>query len=289
VIVTGAAGTIGVATATELERQGWQVIRLDREEDLRRRTVGVNLADPADIRTCFRRIEDEYGGADALVNNAGIFVGKSWDEITDEEVDEGVRQLRVDPSAVTKPQASFNPYGPRWPVDTGEFFIPSSATLLMATLGALIAGWRTPAPYRVWLVVSLAMMIDADLSGMKNTRGLDYLLLGELESAGESCETTKRDWQGRLCMAILYERLHRHPEAESERAAMQADLGDAAAYQMAEIYAQWGAIPKALDWLETAYRIMDSGLISLREDALLDPLRKEPRLQAIERKLNFPI
>jgi NAD(P)-dependent dehydrogenase (short-subunit alcohol dehydrogenase family) len=88
VIVTGAAGTIGVATATELERQDWQVIRLDREEDLRRRTVGVNLADPAEIRTCFRRIEDEYGGADGLVNNAGIFVGKSWDEITDQEVDQ---------------------------------------------------------------------------------------------------------------------------------------------------------------------------------------------------------
>src|ERR1700719_3934628 len=59
VIVTGAAGTIGIATATELERQDWQVIRLDREEDVLRRTVGVNLAAPADIRRCFRRIEDE--------------------------------------------------------------------------------------------------------------------------------------------------------------------------------------------------------------------------------------
>jgi NAD(P)-dependent dehydrogenase (short-subunit alcohol dehydrogenase family) len=88
VIVTGAAGSIGSETATELERQNWQVIRLDREDDLARKTIGCNLADPANIRSCFRRIEDEYGGADALVNNAGIFVGKSWDEITDEEVDQ---------------------------------------------------------------------------------------------------------------------------------------------------------------------------------------------------------
>jgi len=87
VILTGAAGTIGRATATALERQEWQVIRLDREEDLTRRVVGVDLTDPTDIRTCFRRIENEYGCADALVNNAGIFVGKSWDEINDEEVD----------------------------------------------------------------------------------------------------------------------------------------------------------------------------------------------------------
>jgi hypothetical protein len=48
------------------------------------------------------------------------------------------------------------PYGPHWPVDTGEFFIPSSAALLVATLGALTSGWRTPARYRIWLAVSLA-------------------------------------------------------------------------------------------------------------------------------------
>ena len=47
------------------------------------------------------------------------------------------------------------PYGPRYPVDTGEFFIPSSAALLVSTLGALVAGWRTPANYRVLLAVSL--------------------------------------------------------------------------------------------------------------------------------------
>jgi 3-oxoacyl-[acyl-carrier protein] reductase len=87
VIVTGAAGTIGGVTAAELERQDWQVIRVDREEDHPGGILGVNLADATEIRTCFRRIEDEYGGADALVNNAGIFVGKSWDEITDAEVD----------------------------------------------------------------------------------------------------------------------------------------------------------------------------------------------------------
>jgi hypothetical protein len=62
-------------------------------------------------------------------------------------------------SAAPPESLSLLPYGPRWPVDTGEFFIPSSATLLVATLGALIAGWRTPPRYRVWLLVSLAMIL----------------------------------------------------------------------------------------------------------------------------------
>ncbi|MDP9089241.1 MAG: DUF1772 domain-containing protein [Pseudomonadota bacterium] len=61
-------------------------------------------------------------------------------------------------SASPPESLSLLPYGPRWPVDTGDFFIPISAALLLATLGALISGWRTPVRYRVWLAVSLIMI-----------------------------------------------------------------------------------------------------------------------------------
>ncbi len=124
---------------------------------------------------------------------------------------------------------------------------------------------------------------------IKNSRGMNHLLLGELDAARESCDTPKRSWQGRLCMSILYDKLHRRSDAEAELAAMQAELGDSASYQYAEIYAQWGNIPKALDWLDTAYRLPDPGIGTLRVDSLIDPLRKEPRFQQIERKLKFPI
>jgi hypothetical protein len=43
------------------------------------------------------------------------------------------------------------PYGKAWPVDTGAFFIPFSAGMLIAGFGALVAGWRTPWRYR-WLL-----------------------------------------------------------------------------------------------------------------------------------------
>jgi hypothetical protein len=35
-------------------------------------------------------------------------------------------------------------------------------------------------------------------------------------------------------------------------------------------------------------RLRDPGLVELKTDPLMDPLRKEPRLQAIERELKFP-
>lgn len=43
------------------------------------------------------------------------------------------------------------PYGKAWPVDTGVFFIPFSAAMLIGGFGALIAGWKTPWQYR-WLL-----------------------------------------------------------------------------------------------------------------------------------------
>lgn len=43
------------------------------------------------------------------------------------------------------------PYGKAWPIDTGLFFIPFSAAMLVAGFGALTAGWKTPWRYR-WLL-----------------------------------------------------------------------------------------------------------------------------------------
>jgi TolB-like protein/tetratricopeptide (TPR) repeat protein len=119
-------------------------------------------------------------------------------------------------------------------------------------------------------------------------RGLALLQLGEDEAAQQSCNTPPFDWENRMCLAIAYNKLHRRPDAEAQLAAMTADLGDASAYQYAEIYSQWGDIPKALDWLETAYRLKDPGMVSLKVDEFIYPLRKEPRFQEIENQLGIP-
>jgi hypothetical protein len=50
----------------------------------------------------------------------------------------------------------------------------------------------------------------------------------------------------------------------------------------------WGNTPKALEWLETALQLRDLQLINLKTEPLLDPLRNDPRFQAIERELRFP-
>jgi len=64
-------------------------------------------------------------------------------------------------------------------------------------------------------------------------------------------------------LAVSYDKLGRRADAEAVLAKLKAVLGDASAYQYATIYAQWGDRAKALEWLETAMRLRDSGLIYL--------------------------
>jgi len=53
-------------------------------------------------------------------------------------------------------------------------------------------------------------------------------------------------------------------------------------------YVGVGDKERALTWLEKAYEERDCELRHLKIDPTLDPLRSEPRFQAILRRMNFP-
>jgi TolB-like protein/lipoprotein NlpI len=133
-----------------------------------------------------------------------------------------------------------------------------------------------------------AISVAPEFKATYADRGLAYYGLGDLERARTSCEMNPDFWPSQQCVAVVYDKLGRHAEAEAELAKMKAALGDNAAYQYATIYAQWGNRAKALEWLETALKLRDPGLENLKTDPLLDPLRQEPRLLAMERELKFP-
>jgi TolB-like protein/tetratricopeptide (TPR) repeat protein len=137
-------------------------------------------------------------------------------------------------------------------------------------------------------VLSEGIILDPDDKAFYTYRGFAYYALGALESARASCETS-RDFAGnQWCLAVTYDKLGKHADAEAEIAKLKASFGDVMAYQYAAFYAQRGDNPKALEWLETALRLRDAGLESLRTDSLMDPIRQEPRFQTVMRELKFP-
>jgi TolB-like protein len=114
-----------------------------------------------------------------------------------------------------------------------------------------------------------------------------YWGIGDFEAARAVCEKSSDQEFRHLCLAIGYEKLGRHSDAQTALASW-VSRGDADAVIYAIVYAQWGQRAKALEWLETALRLRDPGLVFIKTEPLLDPLRQEPRFQAIQRQLQFP-
>jgi tetratricopeptide (TPR) repeat protein len=137
------------------------------------------------------------------------------------------------------------------------------------------------------------LALDPAHPGALAVRGLAYYALGDYQKARASCEAGPRagkgsDYHIQVCLALTYEKLGRHADAEAMVTAVKSWYGDAGAFQYTQIYAQWGDVPRALQWLETALRLRDAGLSALKIDPLMDPLREQPRYQAVERALKFP-
>ncbi len=64
-------------------------------------------------------------------------------------------------------------------------------------------------------------------------------------------------------------------------------MGDAAVYQQSEVLVQWGRNSDAMARLQRALQVGDSGLTYAATDPFLDPLRSDPRFQALLKRLNF--
>jgi tetratricopeptide (TPR) repeat protein len=97
------------------------------------------------------------------------------------------------------------------------------------------------------------------------------------------------DYWGRVTgEALLAARQGNRPASLQKLERLRQLYADGASTQFAEIYAQLGDREAALSALERAYEVKDAGLTTMLVDPWLDPVRNEPRFQAIVRKMNFP-
>ena len=138
------------------------------------------------------------------------------------------------------------------------------------------------------VALNAATALAPDEPDIRIALGNVYYDLGNFERAQSECELGRELFLGQVCLAATYEKLGRHRNAQAELAKLRASAGDAGAFCYAEVYAQWGRPARALKWLDTAMRLRSPELARLKQDHSLDPLRKEPRFQAIERELKFP-
>jgi TolB-like protein len=89
-------------------------------------------------------------------------------------------------------------------------------------------------------------------------------------------------------LAMVYRALGRQADAEHELDQYKKLVGDARPYRMAEIYAQWGNAPAALQSLLRAEQFHDIYFFEVKVDPLLDPIRNDPQFKAFLARLKFP-
>lgn len=125
-------------------------------------------------------------------------------------------------------------------------------------------------------------------SGLVNALlGCTRLMQGRFEEAlATAAREVLPDFR-RWATTMALHALGRAAESEAELSKLTRDHGDAAAYQIAEVYGYRGDVERGFEWLERAYRQRDPGLSHTAEDLLFKSLHDDTRWQPFVRKLGL--
>jgi len=133
---------------------------------------------------------------------------------------------------------------------------------------------------------------DPNNAGVHFVLGLVYELKGMYR---EAIAEHEKAWQSGGNLDQLGHLGHAYAKAGERAKAYEiieqlkrAKKGYLHAYEIAFIYAALEEKEWAFEWLDKAYQQRDRGLMYLKVDHCLDPLRFDPRFQDLLRRVNFP-
>lgn len=132
-----------------------------------------------------------------------------------------------------------------------------------------------------------AIELNPTLAGVRASMGFAQLMAGADDDARASFSKERSAVRSKPGLAILEMRAGDRKAAEATLAALVAEYGDKSHYQYAQVYAQWGDVPKALASLQAAWDLRDGGIMQMYADPMLEPLRDTDGYQALAKAVGF--
>ena len=112
-------------------------------------------------------------------------------------------------------------------------------------------------------------------------------LQGKLDEAAQSFAAESNEERRLTGTAILARRQGRTAEAQQALDRMVSLFGEKSHYEYARVLAQWGEADRAIAELQAARRLNDAGLVQMKVDPLLEPLRKRPEFAELLKSVGF--
>ncbi len=144
---------------------------------------------------------------------------------------------------------------------------------------------RYPEGYEV---MSQAVALGPDLRWPRAFQAYLLMQMGRLDEARKGFDAIREVGPWTALAAILATRQGDRAEADRLVGLMHKELGDAAYYQYAEVFAQQGKVDESIAALTKGLAVRDPGMPFVQIDAMLDPLRNNSRFKALVKRLDFP-
>jgi len=124
-------------------------------------------------------------------------------------------------------------------------------------------------------------------AGTRGLLALNMLARGRSEEALAGALQEPEEWARLYSLAIIYHAANRPVEADAALNELIAKHADAAAYQVAMVYAARHETDVAFEWLERAHAQRDGGLSAMKAEPLFRPLHVDPRWTTFLRKMGL--
>ena len=122
-----------------------------------------------------------------------------------------------------------------------------------------------------------ALALNPGAEGAHAAIGDALMLQGDLAGARSEYALEPLAWLRLTGQAILLRRTGDRPGSEAALRALTADANGVTLYQQAQVFAQWGEADRAIAALGQAFKSGDAGIVLMKSDPMMDPLRADPR------------